>query len=76
MRIAKVGEREFLFDLASDPRERSNFARKEPSQLDELARVMSWETWNPEMLPVPGPLNAVNVKPHRDAMVGRRRNEL
>jgi arylsulfatase A-like enzyme len=47
----KVAEREFLFDLAYDPRERSNFARKEPALLDELRRL--WETWNREMLPVP-----------------------
>jgi arylsulfatase A-like enzyme len=47
----KVAEREFLFDLAYDPRERSNFARKEPALLDELRRL--WETWNQEMLPVP-----------------------
>jgi arylsulfatase A-like enzyme len=47
----KVAEREFLFDLAYNPRERSNFARKEPALLDEL-RVL-WENWNREMLPVP-----------------------
>jgi arylsulfatase A-like enzyme len=47
----KVAEREFLFDLAYDPRERSNFARKEPALLDELRGL--WEIWNREMLPVP-----------------------
>jgi arylsulfatase A-like enzyme len=47
----KVAEREFLFDLAYDPRERNNFGRKEPALLDELRRL--WETWNREMLPVP-----------------------
>jgi arylsulfatase A-like enzyme len=47
----KVAEREFLFDLAYDPRERGNLARKEPSMLDELRGL--WETWNREMLPVP-----------------------
>jgi len=47
----KVAEREFLFDLAYDPRERGNLARKEPALLDELRGL--WETWNREMLPVP-----------------------
>ena len=47
----KVAEREFLFDLAYDPRERSNFARKEPALLDELRGL--WEIWNREMLPLP-----------------------
>ena len=31
----KVREQEFLFDLAWDPRERANFARKRPELLDE-----------------------------------------
>jgi arylsulfatase A-like enzyme len=47
----KVADREFLFDLAYDPRERGNLARKEPVLLDELRAL--WETWNREMLPVP-----------------------
>jgi arylsulfatase A-like enzyme len=47
----KVAEQEFLFDLCYDPRERGNFARKEPTLLDELRRM--WETWNRDMLPVP-----------------------
>ena len=50
----KVAEREFLFDLAYDPRERGNLARKEPALLDELRGL--WETWNREILPVPGHL--------------------
>ena len=47
----KVAEREFLFDLAYDPRERGDLARKQPALLDELRRL--WETWNRAMLPVP-----------------------
>jgi arylsulfatase A-like enzyme len=47
----KVAEREFLFDLAWDPRERGNLARKQPALLDELRGM--WEAWNREMLPVP-----------------------
>jgi arylsulfatase A-like enzyme len=47
----KVAEREFLFDLAYDPRERGNLAHKEPALLDELRGL--WEAWNRDMLPVP-----------------------
>jgi arylsulfatase A-like enzyme len=50
----KVAEREFLLDLAYDPRERGNLARKEPALLNELRGL--WETWDREMLPVPGHL--------------------
>ena len=47
----KVGDREFLFDLGWDPRERGDMARKRPDLLDELRHL--WEDWNREMLPVP-----------------------
>jgi arylsulfatase A-like enzyme len=47
----KVADREFLFDIGYDPRERGNMARKRPDLLDELRTL--WETWNREMLPVP-----------------------
>jgi len=47
----KVAEREFLFDIAYDPRERGNLAEKEPALLDELRAL--WEAWNREMLPLP-----------------------
>jgi arylsulfatase A-like enzyme len=47
----KVGDREFLFDLGYDPRERGDMARKRPDLLDALRRL--WEDWNREMLPVP-----------------------
>jgi arylsulfatase A-like enzyme len=47
----KVAEREFLFDLAYDPRERGDLAHKEPALLDELRGL--WEAWNRDMLPVP-----------------------
>ena len=39
----KVREQEFLFDLAWDLRERTNFARKRPELLDELRGL--WEEW-------------------------------
>jgi arylsulfatase A-like enzyme len=47
----KVGEREFLFDLAWDPRERANFAKKRPALLDELRAL--WIEWDRGMLPIP-----------------------
>ncbi|MGH7055883.1 MAG: sulfatase family protein [Stellaceae bacterium] len=50
----KVAEREFLFDLAWDPRERGNLAAKQPALIDELRGL--WEAWNREMLPLPDDL--------------------
>jgi len=47
----KVGDREFLFDIGWDPRERGDMAKKRPDLLNELRR--SWEDWNRGMLPVP-----------------------
>ena len=47
----KVGEREFLFDLAWDPRERANFANQQPALLDELRAL--WLDWDRGMLPIP-----------------------
>jgi arylsulfatase A-like enzyme len=47
----KVSDREFLFDIGWDPRERGDMARKRPDLLAELRRL--WEAWNREMLPVP-----------------------
>ena len=47
----KVGEREFLFDLAWDPRERGNLTTKQPALLDELRAL--WIEWDGGMLPIP-----------------------
>jgi arylsulfatase A-like enzyme len=47
----KVADREFLFDIAYDPRERGNLAAKHPDLLAELRE--GWEAWNAEMLPLP-----------------------
>jgi arylsulfatase A-like enzyme len=39
-----VDGNEFLFDLAKDPRERANFARRDPERLDKMrARYLAWE---------------------------------
>jgi arylsulfatase A-like enzyme len=53
----KVNDKEFLFDIGYDPRERGNLARKHPDLLNELRGM--WEEWNAGMLPVP----AVMVPP-------------
>jgi arylsulfatase A-like enzyme len=52
----KVAEHEFLFDIAYDPHERGNLARKRRELLDKLRGL--WEAWNRDMLPVPEHLTA------------------
>jgi arylsulfatase A-like enzyme len=47
----KVADREFLFDIAYDPRERGNLAAKQPALLAEMRGL--WEAWNEQMLPLP-----------------------
>ena len=47
----KVMDREFLFDVEYDPRERGDLSRKQPALLDELRGL--WEEWDREMLPLP-----------------------
>jgi arylsulfatase A-like enzyme len=47
----KVADREFLFDIEYDPRERGDLAKKEPALLAELRDL--WEAWDRAMLPLP-----------------------
>ena len=47
----KVADREFLFDIAYDPRERGDLSKKEPELLAELRGL--WEAWDRDMLPLP-----------------------
>jgi arylsulfatase A-like enzyme len=47
----KVADREFLFDIKYDPRERGNLAKKQPVLLEELRDL--WEEWDRQMLPLP-----------------------
>jgi arylsulfatase A-like enzyme len=47
----KVLDREFLFDIAYDPRERGDLSQKEPARLAELRSL--WEGWDRDMLPLP-----------------------
>lgn len=50
----KVAEREFLFDLDYDARERTNFAEQQPELLASMRE--QWEAWDRTMLPVPANL--------------------
>jgi arylsulfatase A-like enzyme len=47
----KVADREFLFDIGYDPRERGDLSKKEPALLAELRKL--WEAWDCDMLPLP-----------------------
>jgi arylsulfatase A-like enzyme len=47
----KVAEREFLFDIEYDPRERGDMSKKQPKLLAELRAL--WEQWDQGMLPLP-----------------------
>ena len=44
----KVAEREFLFDIAYDPRERGDLSKRHPELLAELRAL--WEDWDRDML--------------------------
>ena len=47
----RIGESEFLFDLANDARERANRRKDEPARFAALKS--QWESWNAQMLPLP-----------------------
>jgi arylsulfatase A-like enzyme len=47
----KVADREFLFDIAYDHRERGDLSKKQPALLDELRAL--WEAWDRDMLALP-----------------------
>ena len=47
----KVADKEFLFDLNYDARERTDFAAKQPERLASLRA--EWEAWDKTMLPIP-----------------------
>lgn len=47
----KVADREFLFDLEFDPRERGDLSQKRPGLLAESRTL--WEDWDRDMLPLP-----------------------
>jgi arylsulfatase A-like enzyme len=47
----KVAEKEYLFDIEYDPRERGDLSKKRPDLLAELRA--GWEEWDRGMLPLP-----------------------
>lgn len=55
----KIRGQEFLFNLASDQRERANLAQREPQRLAQLRA--QWESWNAGMLPITGDVRTHGV---------------
>ena len=47
----RVGEVEYLFDIANDPRERANLRAREPQRLDSLRE--DWTQWNASLPAIP-----------------------
>ena len=47
----KVDDHEYLFDIASDARERANLAQREPRRLDAMRDA--WLAWDATMPPIP-----------------------
>jgi len=47
----RVDDHEYVFNLASDARERANLASREPKRLSRMRQV--WEDWNRTMPPIP-----------------------
>jgi arylsulfatase A-like enzyme len=46
----KIGDEEFLFDVAADPLERANLKAREPQRFASLEQA--WQEWNATMLPL------------------------
>ena len=46
-----IGDHEYLFDVENDPRERANFAKREPDRL--AAMRADWEHWAASMPGIP-----------------------
>ncbi|MBB3983585.1 arylsulfatase A-like enzyme [Sphingobium fontiphilum] len=50
MKYLKIGENEFLFDVAADPLERANLKDRQPEVFTSLKTA--WAEWNAQMLPL------------------------
>ena len=50
LKYLKIGENEFLFDVAADPLERANLKDRQPEAFKSLKA--DWEEWNAGMLPL------------------------
>lgn len=55
----KIRDREFLFDLAQDERERANLKERNPERFAALKR--SFDQWNATMLPYPDDSSSHNI---------------
>ena len=52
----RIDGRDFLFDLAYDWRERTDFAESHPERLHAMRE--DWERWSATMLPLPGEITS------------------
>ncbi|MGD9472548.1 MAG: sulfatase-like hydrolase/transferase [Novosphingobium sp.] len=50
-KFLRIGTKEFLFNVADDPRERAALNEKFPERMRDLKR--EWDAWNGQMLPYP-----------------------
>lgn len=57
----KIGQKEHLFNLTLDERERTDYKQKHPEIFKALK--LDWERWNEQMLPYPEHSFSYNVKP-------------
>lgn len=60
MKYLRIGEREYLFDVAADPRERANLKDKAPAVFERLKK--DYAAWNAQMLPYPKDSPAYSTK--------------
>ena len=57
----KINDNEFLFNLASDVRERANLRQREPGTFERLKR--QWQEWDSTMLPISDDVKSHGVTP-------------
>lgn len=58
----KLGDKEHLFDLASDARERADLAPDDPARLQAMR--LQWDAWNSQMLAYPLGSYSEDVRAH------------
>jgi arylsulfatase A-like enzyme len=66
LKYLRIDGNEYLFDLATDVRERASLATAQSNKLSELRTA--WERWNEHMLPIPADVfsGAVNATQQAD----------
>jgi arylsulfatase A-like enzyme len=57
----KIGNNEFLFNLAEDQRERANLSKKYPDVFNQLKQ--QWIQWNSTMLPITEDVRTYKIEP-------------